>query len=645
MRKFNLLKAYVFILEDLNFSINYVDYFKFKNERLSMMRDYLRKDKEFDKEKNSEVEEDTLIARSGQQYSKKDGFINNVIWMLEYNRKGLMTLVFFIFHICLVMRQMLRSVLYSYFPTTRDPITGEFLNRWLRLSETYYLIDFIHKIDDNGLLNCFIAITMLQYFILRIRAFFMRLETARKNKYHYKQINCVDMDFGHANEVGLTFKEYIEFSKNLFAHQCQVVKSFSGLNRKLVLRFNQKMKNLNKTDRNIYYNQINFIECFQAIDCLEEYRRKINSNCEQQQAKSKSTTTTDENNMTQNTTWFQYIFSFNLPNRLSYVGSPGYRLDPVHLVWLFGLFLISASVTLILLIIVCIAIAYVGLIDGIETRRLNFSKFNDLRFIEGFAEHFINVLVFLFNICDCGLLPMSAVHSYSRCDKVSKLLWKEVEFYRDYLREFASFYDNYKYISKVRELYLSHLDQTTWLYYNKLHPHCRVFGAASLSFIHQPITEMNTQDICCEKERNFTEFDLLIQHYKIKISSEKIARFNEDIDYILDLIEGLQYELMNNKRIFTTYLNINMIFGTVSSSVALYTVMYSTNRLSNLLPILAVFVGSSPLAYTLGIGALTQKAVSLLVISLITNQINLIQLILYKLSLLTFRKILFKKSF
>lgn len=607
MGKFNLLKAYIFILEDFNFSINYVEYFKFKNERLRIMRDYLRKDKE----RNPEVEGKSF-DKSDQQYLKNDNFIKNVMWMLEYNKKGLLTLVFFIIHICIVMRQILRSALYSYFPTTRDPITGEFLNKWLRLSESYYLIDFIHKIDDHGLINCFIAITMLQYLILRIRAFLMRLEVAKKNKHNYKQINCVDMDFGHANEIRLDLKEYLEFSKNLFSHQCQVVESLSGLNREFILKFNQKMKNLNKTDRNIFYNQVNFKECYQVIDCLEEYKRKICLNCEQQQTKTKAkTTTTDGNNITRKITWFEYIFTFELSNRLSYVGVPGYRLDPVHMVWLFGLILISSSIILVTFVIVCLAITYIGLIDSIETPNINFSKFNNSKFLMGLVDNYINVLVFALNICDSGLLPFSAVHSYSRCDKVSKLLWKEVEFYRYYLKDFANFYDNYKYISKVRELYLSHLDQTTWLYYAKLNPHCRVFGATDFSFIHEPITEINTKDICCEKERNFTEFDLLIKHYKTKISSEKMTHFNEDIDYILDLVEDLQYELRDNKRVFTTHLNINMIFGTISSSVALYTMMYSTNRLSNALPVLSVFIGSSPLAYTLGIGASTQKGVSL----------------------------------
>lgn len=554
--------------------------------------------------------------QSSDRFNNHRGnFIKDINWMLEHNQKGFMSLIFITFHIFCLLRQVLRSSLYGFCPKTRDMNTGKFENYWLNLAETYYIFDFIHKIDKYGIINRFVAFSALQFLIMRVRAFVMRIKSAKINKYQYNEISIVDMDFGYANEIQLSLKGYFKFLSNLFGHKCQASKELSGPNRGAILEFNRKMKLLSKLDSNRYYNQISFTECYNDSDCLEDYKKKIDSIKIKHEQEHSSRNTISR---------FNYIFNLNLPNRINYVGIPGHRLDPVHLAWIFALNMITGVGALIAFIIICTTLAFIGLADFDDLgniQMVRWEKFGDFTFLFALFEHCLASALFVVNIFDCGVLPFSAINSYSRCTKVSKLLWEEVNIYRKYLTDFANFHYNYNNTLELRKRYLLHLDQNDWSNYinesnsDNLSCSSSLFGSNNPSFIHKPLVEIASIVNSGDNGDDSISFHLLLKYYRSRVDEKKILRFNENLDYIMDLIEVLQYELVDHKKVFTTYLNINLIFGTFASSIALCSIIGSKDISTTIMSIAEIIVGAIPLVYTLSIGAFSEGAVSKFMLS------------------------------
>lgn len=379
--KLNILKVYIFILEDVNFSINLIQYERFKRERLAIGRggndDYY------------------VNTRREKKEQLNEGFFQDIMYMLEYNKKGLLSLLIFTFHIYSLARQALKSYLYSYYPANRDPNTKQFVNPVLHLCEVFYLVDLINPHDKDGLINFFLLVTMLQFLILRLRSLFLKIKVAKVNRYRYRELSIVDLDFGYANEMRMNFREIFSSPYHLYKHQCHISETLKGSNRSFAFKFSEKMKSLERIDRYYLYNQIYFKSCFQSVPIhyLEEYPKKIEA------LKSNHRTQKEESKLN----LLESIFTLNYPNRVSYISLPEYRFDPIHLMILHVLFLIAGLLMIIALILTSIFVTYIGLLDPV-TNSLKWEKFSDSRFNVALYDQFALILIYIVNIFDNGKL-------------------------------------------------------------------------------------------------------------------------------------------------------------------------------------------------------------------------------------------------
>lgn len=243
-------------------------------------------------------------------------FIGDIQQMFEYNQNRLMHLFIFLVQLMVLVSSMIKSILYSSFPTTRD---GQFLSPVLRLSESLLLIEYVHKFDNSGLKNRLLALLSLQFLILRLRAFFVRLETAKVNRYSYEKVNTVQLDSGYASEIKFSFGEYAKALYRLYYHQCYKSETLTGERRLSAVQFNDSLKCLDRADRIYYYNQINFNDCFECVDYLSDYRER---------AESPKHLKLNNIELKRNVGWLKYMLSQNLPDKLNYVAKPEHRVDP-----------------------------------------------------------------------------------------------------------------------------------------------------------------------------------------------------------------------------------------------------------------------------------------------------------------------------
>lgn len=210
---------------------------------------------------------------------------------------------------------------------------------------------------------------------------------------------------------------------------------------------------------------------------------------------------------------------------------------------------------------------------------------------------------------------------------MAQLLKEEVETYRSYLSNFSDEYNKYR-CTTSRSGYVNPRDYNQAVCISYEHPY--LYDNIE---IHRGSTSFTS---CANHQQNFEylEFHRLINEYKRRsLNSNKIKHMNENLNYILSLIEVLQYELTDLKKNFTTYLNINLVFGAAGTSIALTAVISSSSLFSILLSAIIGGAGVVPLFYTLGIGALSEISLSSIykpLLPLLVNELGLLELQLQK---------------
>lgn len=65
------------------------------------------------------------------------------------------------------------------------------------------------------------------------------------------------------------------------------------------------------------------------------------------------------------------------------------------------------------------------------------------------------------------------------------------------------------------------------------------------------------------------EYCILLLAYERCLSRVQVEGFDENIDYILDLIDVMMVKLEDHENFYATYLDINYLFGVIKLSVAL----------------------------------------------------------------------------
>lgn len=628
--RFNIYRAWIFILDNVTLSSSLIQHERFKRERFS--KSYIKEDKLDRKDVNYRYTDHNPIVISefstdNIDVEQKSNFINDVKFMLEYNQNGLMHLMIYLFQLFVLVTTLVRSILYSSCSTARDSTTGQFLNPVLSLAESLLLIDYIHKFDSNGLINQLIALLSFQFLIIRIRAFFVRLETAKINKFRYEKINTVHLDIGYASEIRCSLSGYIKAFFRLFQHECHKGETLMGERRLLTLYLNNKIRCLDKIDRIYYYNQINFNDCFECADYLSDYReqdRLLNLK------KSKD-------GESRKISLFRYIFTIDLPDKLNYVAKPEHRLDPFHAFCLLLFYIFSCILTTFFITYISYLLTYIALVENNSIaednypEQINWDKLRQFRFIFGLLTHLSMILVLAANICDTGLLPYCGYLCLSRSNKIVILLKRELRLYRLHLSKFTILYDQYLSIIKIDKDYLDQINTSA---------NCRLpfkdfidtvshtFNMDTLNTPQKDPTLYSNREMtidegsirsikylsCTKIDHNKNGQDLhkVIDIYKNRLlTRSEIKYMNENLEYLLDLIEVLQHEFKDYKTFFTNTIDMNLIFGIVSISLSISMVLKSTEINSTLLAIGAGSASIFPLLWSLFIGAASELAVSI----------------------------------
>lgn len=610
--KFNIYTPWIFIIENVTLASNLIQLERFKRERLTKSEDRL-----FCKDKNDRAEEKQISAIGRVE---SDNFIKDVKQMLEYNQNGLMHLFIFVFQLSALMITIIEALLYSSYPTTRDANTGQFINPILRVTESIWLMDYVHKFEKGDLLNRLIALLALQFLILRIRAFFVRLETAKINKYSYQKINTVQLDIGQAGEIRYSLSEYIEAPYRLYHHKCYTSTILTGERRLRTIQFNNRLKHLDKIDRFYQYNQIDFNDCFECADYLSDYREKDRSlelsikNSDSLNLKSKAKGI--------EVCWFRYIFSINLPGRTNYVPKPEHRVDPFHALSLLVFYLSNFILMVSLIACIFLVIGYVALLEESgsnhtgDPAQINWSKLKQFRLLFGLFTSFTMILILAVNASETALLAYCGYLCLSRSDKVVRLLRREIKVYRSNLSKFTIFNDYYISLTEVEQRCLDHIrpinkDHTT--HFLRTDPRDNLglskFDPNLLTGMRNSLNHLSHLKYTEDKSEH-DDFLKIINVYKNRLDRSKIKCMNENLEYLLDLVEVLQRELEDYKSYFTTFININLTFGIIFHSIFVSMLLKSIGTNSVIMVLGTGSASIFPLLWSLILSSATELSVS-----------------------------------
>lgn len=609
-----------FIIENINCSVSFVQCERFRFERGEVQAKTRQLDGGKDEDEEEEEDEEEQ-QRLEEKVNHKKGLFNDILWMLEYNQNGFMQLVICFVHLYLLISQVITSFLYISLPTNQDPITGKFVNPTLRIARYFSIIDFIHKFDVNGRYNLLIGLVSSQFLILRLRAFKMLFKKAKVNRYQYRDMNIIDMEIAYASEFRSSQLTCMKKALgSYFNHECLAANALSGEARKATLEFNKKVRGLNRIDKIYYYNQIDFKDCFENVEnvyAFEEYHKKIeeidrkllfNKSFETNQVKFDERRLKKERSIG----WFKYLLCVNLPNKIHFNAVPEYRTDLVpdglilYLMFFFGTIISFVFMLLLIITVTLTAIKYQNW-DGQSIVGSTFAL------LKTSTTH----LLFVLNSYDCALLAYCSILLSSRSNKIIKLLEKELKLYSLHLKRVSDIYKEYQFEENVRDTCKS-LHNITTGFKRRFDGHERMESPImdtklrNFSFLRKDLS-FEKSSVCHYHHHADDKIDLLdelIFDYKENMSKIQISDFNENISYLLDLVEVTLVELNDHKKYFTTILDAYVIFGILGFSVTLAILFNVTDMIS----ISYVAVGSCacfiPMIFTLLIGAASEASVS-----------------------------------
>lgn len=623
--KFRVFGLFLFLASHVNLSLETIQHDRFSRERRLAQEENFKEIPETDNEgifSCSRSEQDLYLPSKNK--TRKFKFISSiknlckdVYLMLEYNQNTFMHFILACLFTNGIIHHIIKSIIYSTFSTERDFSTHEYQDPVLKFLESYYYRDYFDKFQKSRAFNRLITLILTHYLILRLRYFYLRFEGSKLNRNKYQKLNIVQLNMSYANELETNFsglfKMIIEFSQ----HQCDFKSAH-------IIKWTNSMKNLTKRlrnhkkiDRLYYFNQIDFNHCYRnhKLINLDKYSRFDGEN----------------NNIKFSIIdFFKKKFSFRVARARNFISKPTDRVDPRHLVWLIIVYYVAILLGGLIVVTSTIALTYAEF----EAAGLDF---NDLSGTIGKAsneyhkrpgllinifEGFSLLVIIAINIFDNALITYSAVLAHSRADKVKRLLLNELNFRQSKLEKFCLILSNYQQLSTMDEYKIMNCLNSGENY---------ISNNSTISHKQPRIEE--TKNSLFEKWINYYEFDhdkqvaeirqipkidmlplheVLIRHYKTEIDKQSLKQFNNNINYILDLIEILQLELNDMKCYFTASLNLAIIFGTVGLSVAISLLSTTRSYHEIILASNAVLVNAVPIVHALFMAASTERSVSLL---------------------------------
>lgn len=614
--RFKVFRILLFVLGDLNFTVSLVQYERFKREReLEAMRCEL-----YIKGGDSECyPEDEVSINKTQQ--EKTSFFDDVRFMLEYNENGFLQMVIFVAHLFFLVLQILQSIIFSVRPTNRDPETKEFVDPYLRIAERLLIVDFLHEFDPKGLFNKLLAFMLLQYLLLRIRAFYIRLKKSKLNRHQYTSLNIVDFELNYALAFSIKLFDCASEIVKAYKHTCRISETLSNKNRRATLEFAKRARQGGRIDCIYQHNLINFNGCFKTITVLDLYKQKaalldqeltfkgFNHRLNKGITREKLAILekVDQQERRKKVDPHNFLFHIDFPGKIGYVSSPIHKIDPLYGFLLIFIYGVGTTFAVFSYCITCTVLSWLAFLvrnGDIDTTFTTLKYLTKPLFISGLIRVHLLLGIILINLYEWALCAYSSVNALSRSEKIVKLLKKEIEFCRSHKRNFRTLYQHQMLASNMyRRLFRTDFKRKS-----------RQYAQFKPSIKRLEYISRVREEQCCSlhiQNADYVEFCDFIETYRKSVSETKLRHHNENLDYLLGLVTVVKCEFDDRRDYFTTYLNLNLVFSCATCSLAIAMSLTAEGIVEMLLAFSGGFLSCVPMIFSLALGVSSEIAVSI----------------------------------
>lgn len=610
---FHLFKVYSYLNYRVNFAVDTIQHARFIHERR-----FARK--------NLSAIDSTCASQENQQRSNRSAFVrwvpafvDNFIWMLEYNQLNLFHL--FLFSTNFLILAIYGMLLFCYLirPRERDPHTGDYLDPVLRFFESIYLIEIFSKTDATGALNRISLVICCLHLVRRVESLYLKLKNSKINRFSYNKLDAIQMNVAVLDKFAVKSIRDLWSLLLLFVnHKCNrecILRTNRG--RKIKLIANKLIKH-HKIDWLYYQNLIDFSDCYQEA---EKYL--VTREWEEPLSHSLTYSLCHKRTFKSLPRRFMDLCKIGADQKLKskqFVPRPYHRLHPRALLSLIAIYLMAVlNIGYILLFSSVIHYYPILRAYGFDSENVLatfplawVNSVREPKNLAGLISASLYVFVIGVNLTDTATLVHNAVVELSRANLVTDMFKVEVNFHLSHVRAFSRYLiENKLNIGGLSEFHsnLGEYNETNAMAdeSSPTNPSSTLLSAHGSEIIAKG--QMNLEQFMRERssdEPTITHRDVsqLIKVFKrSSIDQVQLIEFNENIRYLLNLVKVLQNEQTDLRTHFTWSLNSSVIAGTVGLSMA-SSALYDSNSLQESLTIfMPVFAIILPLFFSLFMGA------------------------------------------
>lgn len=545
---FNLYRPFLYTVDSINHSVHTIN-----RDKLAL---------ELARAKTNDLQNSGQKNEHHQSDSRKpsiSGFVDDIRAFQHQSGTSSLSLFLFILQITTILLLMLCAMINSLGPKRRAMIADEHAHPAVKHIEYIFYLDFFHRYSSSALYNQFVMLLLCQAFILRVKDFFIRLNTARVNKQKYTKLNIIQLYIGYLYTFYGTWSEWKHFLWNSLSHKCHAETCLNEARFKEMKKLSEELRFSSRLDKIYVLNQIEFCNCYAGFDFKLNELDKVTSD--------------------------QIIdppgkFALQINKRTPYTPKPLHQMDPVSLYQMTLIYVASYIGGFALMIIILAQLWYIELIaHGLDWHSSwmpslsdVYATMQDLPSMLRLLEAFVSFCFILSNSHDCGLLILSSFACHSRGQKVIHLINQQASY---------------------------------------LNKHSRVFGATP----EQPDREAHDQmrarrNSDSNKVKTRRGSILPIKPTSLDIAQEYVRELNSNIRYILDLVKVLCAELDDLKSYFTFYLNCGVFFGAIGSTLVYSGLSRVTIFNERMLIYQAAIIPAVPILFASILGATSEREVS-----------------------------------
>lgn len=573
---FALFRLATFISNNINHSTDTLQYERFFNQR--------------------KLPNDPSQSNSGnknkQHKSASSSLLARISWLLEYNHNGLPYLIVTIMRLYANLFGLVTQSLYSILPFNRDPFTNEYLNPILRTMEYIHIYNYFEKYH---MFNKIFALHLIQSMLMYCGWIRRKINNAMTNRYAYKKISIIEVDMAYADEIFSDIRGWVRLVLTLGRHECHMKSSLRTRRGKAMKELSQQLRKSHRIDRLYYFNQIEFNDCYKDMNIFVKTHLH--------QRNEPTTGSMQDNSKNSKQVFWR---SFNLPERRSFVPEPGHRMDPVEFS-LMVIFLTGGTVMDLLLVTASIA-SYLSLGEW------SANSIQEIpRLLAVLIESFMFFLPLALNAYDCGLVCFSSLLCHSRARKLTNMLRTELKVYSSLVEAFWLDMDSYHQQSYRRgksnlNWLTEHSEQSMKLQESGPQLMLKDMNAHIHSLTS---TRINYLGLSPHKRDERSMLEISIEDFREHIGQEKLKEMNDNLSYLLDLVDVLQNEHHDARKSLTNYLNLNLLFSIPCLAVSFTITTSASSRAEFCLAIASILASWIPMFICMFLGATSERSVSL----------------------------------